>query len=132
MSDLRELYRGYIARLNAQDWVRLGRLIAGEGADNGRVAGLTGYRAMLERDFAAIPDLRFDIRLLLADPPFIACELAFDCHPKGMLIRLPVNGRRVTFTGNGLYEFRAKRIVAVRPVIDAAAIAAQLPPDIQA
>lgn len=132
MADLRDIYCGYISCLNAQDWDQLGQFVAEDVTRNGRPIGLAGYRDMLERDFEAIPDLRFEIRLLLTDPPFIACELAFDCHPKGMLFGLPVNGRRVRFTENVFYEFRDGRIAAVRSVIDVAAIAAELSPDAQA
>ena len=39
---------------------------------NDQLIGLSGYREMLERDFAAIPDLYFDIQLLISDPPRIA------------------------------------------------------------
>ena len=38
-----------------------------------------GYREMLERDFYDIPDLCFDIQLLISDPPYIASRLEFDC-----------------------------------------------------
>jgi len=35
---------------------------------NGQRIGILGYREMLERDFNEIPDLYFDIQLLLSDP----------------------------------------------------------------
>lgn len=90
-----DLYRDYIACLNQQDWRRFGRFVDDEVQHNGRRLGLSGYRAMLQQDFAAIPDLRFDIRLQVAEPPLIASRLAFDCTPKGTSLGLPVNGRRV-------------------------------------
>ena len=36
--------------------------------------GLSGYREMLERDFRAIPDLYFDIRLLISEPHRVASQ----------------------------------------------------------
>ena len=126
--ELSELYRAYIACLNAQDWPNLGRFVAEDARHNGRAFGLAGYRAMLERDFQEIPDLQFNIALLVVDPPMIAARLRFDCTPKGAFMGLPVNGRRVTFTENVFYEFREGKIVEVWSVIDKAAIVAQLRP----
>jgi predicted ester cyclase len=125
-TDLPRIYRSYIACLNARDWPSLGQFVHAEAHHNGRRIGLSGYRAMLERDCDEIPDLHFDIRLVIAEPPHIASRLQFDCTPKGMFLGLPVNGRRVSFTENVFYEFLDTRIVNVWSVIDKAAIEAQL------
>ena len=124
--DLADLYRGYIACLNAQDWANLGRFVGEEVQYNGETIGLSGYRGMLEGDFQAIPDLRFKIELLICEPPRVAARLHFDCRPKGMLFGLPVNGRRVSFAENVFYEFQDGRVCEVWSVIDKAAIQAQL------
>ena len=123
---LADLYRGYIACLNRQDWPNLHRFVADDARHNGRPFGLAGYRAMLERDFAEIPDLQFNIELLICDPPYIASRLRFDCRPKGLFLDLPVNGRRVVFTENVFYQFHNERIAEVWSVIDKGAIEAQL------
>jgi predicted ester cyclase len=123
---LADLYRAYIACLNAQDWAALGRFVHDDARHNGRRFGLAAYRAMLEQDFRAIPDLRFVIALLIADPPMIAARLAFECTPVGEFLGLPVHGRRVAFTENVFYEFRAGKIAEVWSVIDKSAIEAQL------
>jgi len=125
-ADLADIYRAYIACLNAQDWAKLGQFVHDDASHNGRRLGLPGYRAMLERDFTDIPDLQFDIELLLADPPMIASRLRFDCTPKGKFLGLDVNGRRVTFAENVFYQFRDGKIEQVWSVIDKAAIEAQL------
>ncbi|MDQ7250820.1 ester cyclase [Dongia sedimenti] len=125
-TELADLYRAYIACLNRQDWDNLGRFVQDDAQHNGRSFGLAGYRAMLEQDFRDIPDLRFEIALLVADPPLIAARLAFDCSPKGAFLGLPVNGRRVAFTENVFYRWRDGKIAAVWSVIDKAAIEAQL------
>ena len=119
-------YEGYIACLNRQDWVELHRYVAEAVTYNGSVIGLDGYRAMLIGDFRAIPDLSFHISRLVCEPPMIACRLAFDCTPAGELFGLPVNGRRVRFAENVMYEFDESRIANVWSVIDKAAIAAQI------
>jgi len=125
-ADLSQAYRGYIACLNAQDWDNLGQFLRDDVRYNGETVGVGGYRAMLEADFRAIPDLVFTIDLLVTEPPHVAARLKFDCTPVGELFGLPVNGRRVQFTENVFYEFAAGRIQAVWSVIDKAAIAAQL------
>ena len=123
---LSDIYRDYIACLNKQDWPSLGQFVHPEVHRNGRRLGLSGYRQMLEEDFRAIPDLYFDIQLLISEPPRVASRLSFDCTPKGMLFGLPVNGKRVSFFENVFYEFRDDRIEKVWSIIDKAAIESQL------
>jgi predicted ester cyclase len=123
---LSDVYRRYIACLNAQDWAKLGQFVDDDVHHNGRRIGLSGYRKMLENDFSEIQDLNFNIQLLMSDPPCIASRLVFDCMPKGTFLGLDVNGRRVSFAENVFYEFKGNRIVQVWSVIDKAAIEAQL------
>jgi predicted ester cyclase len=125
-ADLSDIYQGYIACLNAQDWPKLGQFVDDDASHNGRRIGISGYREMLERDFFEIPDLQFVIRLLISDPPHIASRLEFDCRPRGKFLGLPVNGKRVFFTENVFYEFRSEKIWQAWSVIDKAAIEAQL------
>jgi predicted ester cyclase len=125
-TDLADLYHAYIACLNALDWPRLGTFVGDDVRHNGRPLGLSGYRAMLEQDFREIPDLHFNIQLLVSDPPYIASRLAFSCTPTGRFLGLEVNGKRVSFVENVFYEFRNGKIAQVWSVIDKAAIEAQL------
>lgn len=124
--DLYTLYRDYIGCLNKQDWPNLGQYVDDDANYNGQRIGLSGYREMLERDFREIPDLYFNIQLLISDPPYIASRLGFACTPKGMFLGLAVNGQRVSFTENVFYQFRNGKIEQVWSVIDKAAIEAQL------
>ena len=124
--DLADLYRDYIACLNKQDWPKLGQFVHDEVIHNGRRVGLSGYLEMLERDFDDIPDLYFDVQMLVSDPPYIASRIVFTCAPKGQFSGLHINGKRVSFAENVIYEFRGKKIVQVWSVIDKAAIEAQL------
>jgi predicted ester cyclase len=125
-AELADIYRGYIACLNKPDWRSLGKFVHADVHYNGERIGLPGYRRMLEGDFLAIPDLHFDIQLLISEPPRIASRLCFDCTPRGALFGLPVNGRKVKFAENVFYEFIDGRIRNVWSVIDKAAIASQL------
>ncbi len=123
---LADLYRAYIDCLNRQDWDNLGRYVGEEVEHNGRPFGLSGYRAMLVRDYEDIPDLAFHIALLAASPPLVAARLAFRCAPKGLFLGLNVDGRTVSFAENVFYAFKNDRIASVWSIIDKAAIEAQL------
>jgi predicted ester cyclase len=125
-ADLADVYRDYIACLNRQDWPKLEQFVDDDVFYNGQRIGLSGYRGMLEKDFREIPDLHFNIQLLMSDGDYIASRLAFDCSPKGKFLGLDVNGKRVSFTENVFYEFRGAKIARVWSVIDKAAIEAQL------
>jgi len=125
-TDLADIYRDYVACLNRQDWPRLGQFVDDEAIHNGRRIGLSGYRGMLERDFEDIPDLYFNVRMLVSDPPYIASRIAFDCTPRGTFLGLGIDGRKVSFAENVIYEFRGGKIVEVWSVIDKVAIEAQL------
>ena len=125
-ADLSDVYRGYIACLNKQDWTDLGRFVHEDVHYNGELIGLSGYREMLEGDFRAIPDLYFDIQLLISEPPRVASRLRFDCTPKGLLFGLPVNGKKVQFAENVFYDFLDGQIADVWSIIDKAAILSQL------
>ncbi|WFU69140.1 ester cyclase [Bradyrhizobium sp. CB2312] len=124
--DLAGIYRAYIACLNQQDWPALGQFVHDDVVRNARPLGLSGYRAMLEQDFRDIPDLRFNIEMLISEPPRIAARLKFDCTPVGTFLGLAVNGKRVSFCENVFYEFRDGQIRQVWSVIDKTAIEAQL------
>jgi len=124
--ELAEIYKSYIACLNARDWPKLGQFVGDNVSHNGRLLGLSGYREMLEKDYSDIPDLRFKIELLVADPPYVASRLAFHCSPKATFLGLDINGRTLSFTENVFYEFRDGKIVNVWSVLDKTAIEAQL------
>src|SRR4051794_40402114 len=125
-ADLSDVYRDYIACLNRRDWPKLGQFVDDDVIHNGRRVGLSGYLGMLERDVDEIPNLYFNVQLLICDPPYIASRLGFDCTPRGTFLGLDVSGKRVSCTENVFYEFRSERICQVWSIIDKAAIAAQL------
>ena len=125
-TDLSDVYRNYIACLNRQDWPKLGQFVHDEVIHNGRRIGLSGYVEMLVRDFDQIPDLYFNVELLISDPPFVASRIRFDCRPKGKFLGLNVNRTRISFSENVIYAFRSEKIIQVWSVIDKAAIEAQL------
>lgn len=121
-----DLYRAYIDCLNRQDWSQLGSFVDDEVEHNNRRLNLSGYRDMLVGNFNDIPDLRFNIRLLVCEPPCIAARLDFRCHPKGEFLGLGIHGRKISFSEHVFYEFKRSRIASVWSIIDKAAIEAQL------
>ena len=125
-ADLSDIFRNYSACLNEQDWPNLGKFVHEDIHYNGKRIGLSGYREMLEGDFRAIPDLYFDVQLLVSEPPHLASRLLFDCTLRGVLFGLPVNGKKVQFAENVFCEFLDGRIKYVWSIIDKAAIESQL------
>jgi len=88
--NLADIYRDYIACLNRQDWPKLKDFVAEDVVHNDQQFGWSGYRQMLERDYEQIPDLRFNIQLLVSDAPYVASRLGFDCRPIGKFLGLLV------------------------------------------
>ena len=95
--DLEAIYREYIGCLNARDWDKLAQFVHEDVEHNGRPLGIEGYRDMLRDDCEQIPDLRFEVELLVAQAPRVACRLRFNVTPKGDFLGLAVDGRKVTF-----------------------------------
>jgi predicted ester cyclase len=126
LTTLNTIYCAYLDCLNAQAWDRLGDFVHDEVKHNGRRFGVAGYRAMLEQDFRDIPDLQFNIALLVIEPPYVSARLTFDCAPKAQFLGLAVNGRRVKFCENVIYQFKDGKIIEVWSIVDKAAIEAQL------
>lgn len=126
MNDLATIYREYISCLNHQDWKSLSQFVSPDVIHNKRQLGLSGYRAMLERDFEDIPDLHFEIQLMVIEASMVAVRLAFNCTPKESFLGLSVNGRRVSFSENVFYEFRDGKITEVWSVVDKAEIEKQI------
>ncbi len=121
-------YRDSIDCLNARDWAALGRFVDIAVEHNGRPLGLSGYRRMLEQDVVEIPDLKYAVEVMVAEPPRLAARLDFDCTPQGRFLGLDVGGRRIRFAEHAFYGFAGGRIARVWSVIDKAAIEAQLGP----
>lgn len=126
MKDLKSIYRGYVDCLNRQDWDGLDVHVVQNVRYDGEGMGIEAYRELLEGNFRDIPDLRFEIDVLVAEGDRLACRLVFDCHPTAQFLGLAVNGRRIRFAENAIYEFEGSRIAAVWSVLDKAAIERQL------
>ncbi|WP_137982990.1 ester cyclase [Pseudomonas viridiflava] len=124
--NLAEQYRAYIACLNNRRWQDLGNFVDDGVHYNGERISLTGYRAMLENDVRIIPDLRFNIDLLVVEAPQVAARLLFNCSPQGRFLGLEALGKRIAFSENVFYTFDDGKIVGVWSIIDKAAVEREL------
>jgi predicted ester cyclase len=124
--DLTTAYAAYLDCLNARRWDELGHHVADDVRHDDRPLGLAGYRRMLERDVAAIPDLRFVAEDVVASGDVVAVRLAFDCHPVGELFGVAVDGRRVVFAEHVFYRYVDGRVADVRSLVDVEAVRRQV------
>jgi len=127
--DLLGVYRDYLACLNNRQWNELGRFVADGVVYNGERLGIKGYRAMLQADVDAIPDLQFTPEILLADDNVVACRLFFECNPRRAFLGFEPTGTQVAFPEHVFYRFDEWRIVEVWSVIDKEAIREQISPE---
>ena len=123
--DLIAVYHGYLRCLNERQWSKLGEYVADELSYNGRHMSLSDYRAMLEEDTHAVPDLQFHPELLLADDRVLACRLYFRCNPRHTFLGFEPTGGQVSFPEHVFYRFDERRIVEVWSVIDKQSIREQ-------
>ncbi|MCV7170091.1 ester cyclase [Mycobacterium manitobense] len=125
--DLLNVYRAYLQCLNERQWPRLGEFVADQLSYNGRRMTLQDYRAMLEGDIDAIPDLQFRPEVLIAEDDVVACRLFFECTPRHAFLGFEPTGGQVSFPEHVFYRFDDdRRIAEVRSVIDVQAIREQV------
>ena len=125
--DLLAIYRCYIDCLNQQDWDNLARYVADDISYNGQFIGYAGYLNARQEEFRTIPDLHFNVQLLVTNESMVACRLNFNITPSHDFLGLPVHGKLISFSENVFYEFETGKISKVWSVLDKAAIEAQLP-----
>ncbi|MGO4446309.1 ester cyclase [Mycobacterium sp. 2YAF39] len=124
--DLIAIYRDYLACLNDRRWSDLGRFVADDVVHNGRRLGLGGYRAMLESDTHAAPDLQFIPEILVADDHVVSCRLFFRCSPLHTFLGFEPPLGQVSFPEHVFYRFDDRQIVEVWSVIDRETIREQI------
>lgn len=86
---------------------------------------LGDYRAMLEADTRAIPDLRYTAALVVTDADVVVCRLLFRCTPQQPFLGFEPTGVLISFSEHVFYRFRDRSIVEVWSLLDTQAIAAQ-------
>ncbi|MDX6257825.1 MAG: hypothetical protein QOJ11_4159 [Frankiales bacterium] len=125
-ASLEARYLAYLDALNDRRFSDLAEFVHDELTYNDDVLTRQQYADMIAADTMAVPDLRFDVRLLLTSDDVVACRLWFDCTPTGTFFGRAPTGRRIAFCEHVFYRFRAGRIAQVWSLIDRDAVATQL------
>jgi predicted ester cyclase len=125
---LAQTYQRYLDCLNERRWDDLGDFVSPDVVHNGRPLGLGGYRAMLEADTTAVPDLLFIAELVVTQEDVVACRLGFECTPQQRFMGFDSPGTPISFAEHVFYRFSDSKIAEVWSVIDTQAIAAQTAP----
>jgi steroid delta-isomerase-like uncharacterized protein len=123
---LEDRYRAYLGALNDRRLDDLVDFVHDELTYNGEPMTRGQYRDLIAADLAAVPDLFYDARIVVAGDDRVACRLVFDCTPHAPFLGFTPNGRRLSFAEHVFYEFRDGRIAAVSSLIDRFTVAAQL------
>jgi predicted ester cyclase len=118
-------YRRYISCLNDRRIHELVEFVNEELSYNGKSMRRVEYENLLAGDFAAIPDLYFDIHLLVVDEDQIACRLNFVCAPQSTFLGLLPNGKTISFSEHVFYRLSNGRISEVWSLIDQSAVEQQ-------
>ena len=125
-NDLLAICHRYLDCLNRQDWDYLGKYVADNVSYNGQFIGFAGYLNARQNEFRAIPDLHFNVQLVMANESMVACRLNFNITPSHDFLGLSVHGKLISFSENVFYEFDNGKISKVWSVVDKAAIEVQL------
>jgi predicted ester cyclase len=125
-SEISRFYEQYIDCLNSRTLEDLGHFVNARLTYNQKAITLKDYQEMLAQNFEDIPDLYFEIDLLVAGEAHIASRLNFNCTPVGEFMGISVNGRKVSFSEHVFYKLTHDKIGDVWSLIDKDAIRAQI------
>ena len=123
---LERIYHDYIDALNDRRFEDLQQFVHDRLVYNGDSITREQYAAMLAADVRAIPDLHYDIDLLVVADHQISARLWFDCRPQGTFLGISVDGRRVSFAEHVFYRLQDGRIGRVWSLLDRKAISDQV------
>ncbi len=123
---LETVYRDYIDALNDRRLDDLDRFVHDRLVYNGEEWTREKYRSLLADDVRMVPDLQYDVQLLVVGADHVACRIWFDCTPQHEFLGIDAGGRRVSFAEHVFYRFRENRIDEVWSLIDVDSIRRQL------
>jgi len=117
---LKSHYLAYIARLNAHipdaSW-SLEPFVNDQVSHNGRQMTRADYESMIHGHYEVIPDLHYDLQMLLASESEVAARIQFVCSPTkeflGWKPKTAGGGEKVTFAENVFYRFEGGKIKEV-------------------
>src|SRR5687768_17330272 len=104
-AELETHYRSYLDCLKTRRLDELDAFVQDDLTFNGNPMTRADYRALLEDDIAAIPDLVFGVDLLVVGGEQVACRLRFHCTPEREWRGLRPNGKSITFAEHVFYAF---------------------------
>lgn len=119
-------YRRYIDRLNQHAVDDLSEFVHDTLIYNGQTMTRSDYEASRAGEIATIPDLYFDIDLLVVQDDLVACRIKFQCTPEDTFLGLAPNGKTISFCEHVFYRFRDGKICEVWSLVDQQAIREQL------
>jgi steroid delta-isomerase-like uncharacterized protein len=90
------------------------------------VAGLDGYLAMMEANYAGMPDFHVVLDDQFATDDRVVCRWRISGTQNGELFGLPPTGRRIEFAGVSVWEFDGGKARRGWSYPDIAAVMAQL------
>jgi predicted ester cyclase len=125
-ADKKTVYHRYIDCLNDRRIDELGEFVHEELAYNGEPMTRLDYQNLIIGNVEAIPDLYFNVHLLVVDGDQIACRLNFECTPQGEFLGLQPNGKSISFSEHVFYRLREGKIYEVWSLLDPPAIEEQL------
>jgi predicted ester cyclase len=125
-AELEQRYRAYLAALNERRFEDLDQFVHDRLTYNDEPMTRRQYRDLIADDVAAVPDLVFDVGMLVVADYEVACRLMFDCTPEHEFLGFSPNGQRIAFTEHVFYRYREGRIANVWSLIDRKAIEQQL------
>jgi predicted ester cyclase len=125
-AELEAHYRRYISYLNNRRLDELDEFLHEELTYNCQPETRADYRERIAGDLAAIPDLYFDVQLIVVCGDQIACRLFYNCTPQSEWLGLQPNGESISFAEHVFYKFRDGKIYEVWSLLDVASIAEQL------
>lgn len=119
-------YRNYIDCLNKGNMEQLSDYVHDELTYNGEKTTLKDYKEERLKERDAIPDLFYDIGLLVTNEDTIASRLNFNCTPLKEFMGIIPNGKKAVFSENVFYQLTDRKISAVLSLVDKDAIRAQI------
>ncbi len=111
--ELAAFYRRYNACCNEHRIAQIREYVADDVAINGAERGLDAYADELRTIVRAFPDYRWELRRLMADPPWVAAHLADTGTHRGPFHDVEATGRSVSTQEFAFYRVETGRIAEV-------------------
>lgn len=118
--------RLYAEAIGGRDLDALDRLVGEELVYNGAVRGRAEHREALEALIAAIPDLRIETELILAEEDLVSAHQRWTGTEPGSDAESEPGGRRLEFTSTAMLRIRDGRIAEVWDEVDFAGLLVRL------